>query len=127
VSHHVQTLSRVQCPPPAALCALGYAPCFHSRLIPYLPELRDACYDYCTGRTRAFQTQHVFRRYRAAVDLPAALIPLLLDAYPDAKARPGSDLLFGSRLYRAKWRSPQALAASSGCKLPCHSLIFARN
>jgi hypothetical protein len=77
----------------AALCALGFAPCFHSRLIPYLPELRDACFDYCTGRTRAFPTQHVFRRYRAAVDLPAALIPLLLDAFPDAKARPGSDLL----------------------------------
>ncbi len=106
----------------AALCALGYAPCFHSRLIPYLPELRDACYDYCTGRTRAFPTQHVFRRYRAAVDLPAALIPLLLDAYPDAKARPGSDVL-GSRLYRTRWRSLQGLAASSGCKLPSHPLL----
>lgn len=76
-----------------ALHTLGYAPCFHSRLIPYLPELRDACYDYCTGRTRAFPTRHVFRQYRAAVDLPAALIPLLLDAYPDAKVRPGSGQL----------------------------------
>lgn len=68
-----------------ALDDLGFGPCFHSRFIPYLPELRNACYAYSRGQIGTFPTERVFHRYKAAVDLPAALIPLLLDAYPDAK------------------------------------------
>ena len=71
-----------------ALEALGFAPCFHSRLLPYLPGVRDACYEYSRGGAGKFPVERVFGRYRAAVDLPAALIPLLLDAYPDAKVPP---------------------------------------
>ena len=74
-----------------ALEALGFAPCFHSRLLPYLPGVRDACYEHSRSGARKFPVERVFGRYRAAVDLPAALIPLLLDAYPDAKV-PSSSL-----------------------------------
>ncbi|KAK9821442.1 hypothetical protein WJX81_007407 [Elliptochloris bilobata] len=68
-----------------ALEQLGFTPCFHSRFLPYLPDLRNACYAYSKGQTRAFPVERVFGRYVAAVDLPAALTPLLLDAYPHAK------------------------------------------
>ena len=71
-----------------ALEQLGFAPCFHSRLLPYLPSVRDACYEHSRGRAREFPVERIFGFYRAAVDLPAALIPLLLDAYPDAKVPP---------------------------------------
>ena len=80
-----------------ALDELGFGPCFHSRFIPYLPELRNACYAYSRGQIGTFPTERVFNRYKAAVDLPAALIPLLLDAYPDAKVlfSAGVNKLFG--------------------------------
>ena len=71
-----------------ALEALGFAPCFHSRLLPYLPGVRDACYEHSRGGAGKFPVERVFGRYRAAVDLPAALIPPLLDAYPNAKVPP---------------------------------------
>lgn len=71
-----------------ALEVLGFAPCFHSRLLPYLPSVRDTCFEHSRGRACEFPVERIFRRYRAAVDLPAALIPLLLDAYPDAKVPP---------------------------------------
>ena len=68
-----------------ALDGLGYEPCFHGRFIPYLPEFREECYAYATGKSSEFDVHKHFGRYRAAVDIPAGLIPLVLDAYPEAK------------------------------------------
>ena len=68
-----------------ALDALGYGPCFHGRFIPYLPEFREECHAYATGKSSDFNVHRHFGRYRAAVDIPAGLIPLVLDAYPEAK------------------------------------------
>ena len=69
-----------------ALDELGFGPTFHGRFIPYLPEFREQCYAYGTGKQDKFPTRHLFDRYRAAVDIPAGLIPLVLQAYPHAKA-----------------------------------------
>lgn len=68
-----------------ALDTLGFGPCFHGRFVPYLPELRRQCYAYSTGKQQAFPVHRLFDEYKAAVDIPAGLIPLLLDAYPSAK------------------------------------------
>lgn len=68
-----------------ALDALGYDPCFHGRFIPYLPNFREDCHDYATGKSSKFDVRRHFGRYKAAVDIPAGLIPLVLDAYPEAK------------------------------------------
>ncbi|KAK9908109.1 hypothetical protein WJX75_002841 [Coccomyxa subellipsoidea] len=68
-----------------ALDILGFGPCFHGRFIPYLPELRKQCYAYGVGKKNNFPVVELFDEYKAAVDIPAGLIPLLLDAYPAAK------------------------------------------
>lgn len=68
-----------------ALDILGFGPCFHGRFIPYLPELRKQCYAYGVGKNNNFPVVELFDEYKAAVDIPAGLIPLLLDAYPAAK------------------------------------------
>ena len=68
-----------------ALDELGFGPCFHGRFIPYLPEFREQCYAYATGKQKVFPTKQLFDSYRAAVDIPPGLIPLVLQAYPDAK------------------------------------------
>ena len=68
-----------------ALDSLGFGPCFHGRFIPYLPEVRQQCYAYATGRETVFPTRQVLGAYRAAVDLPPGLIPQVLEAYPQAK------------------------------------------
>ena len=68
-----------------ALDALGYGPCFHGRFIPYLPDFREDCHAYATDKSSDFNVPKHFGRYRAAVDIPAGLIPLVLDAYPEAK------------------------------------------
>ena len=70
-----------------ALDTLGYDPCFHGRFIPYLPEFREDCYAYATGRSKQFDVERHFGRCKAAVDIPAGLISLVLDKYPEAKAR----------------------------------------
>ena len=71
-----------------ALDGLGFGPCFHGRFIPYLPEVRQRCYAYATGRDAVFLTHDVFGPYRAAVDMPPGLIPHALEAYPRAKVGP---------------------------------------
>lgn len=68
-----------------ALDILGVGPCFHGRFIPYLPELRKHCYAYGTGKQKDFPVHQLFDQYAAAVDIPAGLIPVLMDAYPTAK------------------------------------------
>lgn len=68
-----------------ALDILGFGPCFHGRFIPYLPELRKQCYAYGTGKQQEFPVHELFDQYNAAVDIPAGLIPVLMDAYPTAK------------------------------------------
>ena len=68
-----------------ALNALGYGPCFHGRFIPYLPDFREDCHAYASGKSAEFDVRKHFGRYRAAVDIPAGLIPLVLDDYPEAK------------------------------------------
>ena len=72
-----------------ALDLLGCSPSFHGRFIPYLPELREDCYKYATGESAIFDVRKSFGGYRAAVDIPPGLIPLVLEAYPEAKAWPG--------------------------------------
>ncbi len=69
-----------------ALDALGYKPCFHGRFIPYLPEFREECHAHATGKSSTFDVRKNFGKYRAAVDIPAGLIQLVLDTYPEAKA-----------------------------------------
>lgn len=68
-----------------ALDALGFGPCFHGRFIPYLPEFREDCHAYVFGGSPVFDVQKHFGHYRAAVDIPAGLIPLVLDEYGTAK------------------------------------------
>lgn len=68
-----------------ALDDLGFSPCFHGRFIPYLPEFRRQCYAYSVGRRTDFPVKDLLDQYRAAVDIPAGLIPLVLDAYPTSK------------------------------------------
>ena len=70
-----------------ALDGLGFGTCFHGRFIPYLPEIRQRCYAYATGRETVFPTREVFGTYRAAVDIPPGLILPMLEAYPRAKVR----------------------------------------
>ena len=70
-----------------ALDLLGYDPCFHGRFIPYLPEFREDCYAYATSKSKQFDVDKHFGRCKAAVDIPAGLIPLVLGEYPEAKAR----------------------------------------
>ena len=70
-----------------ALDTLGYDPCFHGRFIPYLPEFREDCYAYATSESKCFDVAKHFGRCKAAVDIPAGLIPLVLREYPEAKAR----------------------------------------
>ena len=69
----------------AALDILGFSSCFHGRFIPYLPEFRQHCCNYASGRDKVFPTRKLFDQYRAAVDIPPGLIPLVLQAYPTAK------------------------------------------
>ena len=73
-----------------ALDELGFSPCFHARFMPYITELFDTLYDYAIGRRPDFPAKHLFRPYNSAVDIPAPLIPLVLEAYPDAKVGCGS-------------------------------------
>ncbi|CAL8471246.1 g10788 [Coccomyxa elongata] len=68
-----------------ALDQLGYSPCFHARFMPYITDLFDAMYDFAEGRRPDFPAKQLFRQFNAAVDIPAPLIPLVLEAYPDAK------------------------------------------
>lgn len=68
-----------------ALDQLGYSPCFHARFMPYITDLFDAMYDFAEGRRPDFPTKELFQQFNAAVDIPAPLIPLALEAYPDAK------------------------------------------
>ena len=68
-----------------ALDELGFSPCFHARFMPYLTELFDALYDYATDRRPDFPAKHLFRPFNSAVDIPAPLIPLVMEAYPNAK------------------------------------------
>ncbi len=77
-----------------ALDILGFGPCFHGRFIPYLPEFRKQCYAYGVGQRKDFPVHQLFDEYKAAVDIPAGLIPVLLDAYPTAKV--GSSILTSS-------------------------------
>jgi hypothetical protein len=70
-----------------ALDTLGFGPCFHGRFIPYLPNFRRHCYAYAVRKQKDFPVQDLFATYRAAVDIPAGLIPLVLDAFPNAKVR----------------------------------------
>ena len=69
-----------------ALDSLGYSPCFHARFLPYLTELFDTMYDYAEGRRADFPARRLFRQFNAAVDIPAPAIPLVMEAYPEAKA-----------------------------------------
>lgn len=71
-----------------ALDQLGYSPCFHARFMPYITDLFDTMYDYAEGRRPDFPAKELFRQFNAAVDIPAPLIPLVLEAYPEAKVRP---------------------------------------
>lgn len=68
-----------------ALDDLGYSPCFHARFFPYLPEFFETLYQYAVGRRPDFPTKRLFRQFNSAVDIPAPLIPLVMEAYPDAK------------------------------------------
>ena len=70
-----------------ALDTLGYDPCFHGRFIPYLPEFREDCHAYATNSSTQFDVEKHFGKYKAAVDIPAGLIPLVLNEFPKAKAR----------------------------------------
>ena len=70
-----------------ALDDLGYSPCFHARFFPYLPEFFETLYQYAIGRRPDFPTKQLFRQFNSAVDIPAPLIPLVMEAYPDAKVR----------------------------------------
>jgi hypothetical protein len=70
-----------------ALDKLGYSPCFHARFMPYITDLFDAMYDYAVGRRPDFPARRLFAQFNAAVDIPAPLIPLVLEAYPEAKVR----------------------------------------
>ena len=72
------------CAPQVALDSLGFSPCFHARFMPYFSDFFDATYEYALGR-QDFPARELFRRFNAAVDIPAPLIPLALEAYPDAK------------------------------------------
>ena len=71
-----------------ALDQLGFSPCFHARFMPYISDLFDAIYEYAEGRAE-FPARELFRQFNAAVDIPAPLIPLVLEAYPDAKVGSG--------------------------------------
>ena len=73
-----------------ALDELGFSPCFHARFMPYITDLFDTLYDYATGRRPDFPAKHLFRPFNSAVDIPAPLIPLVMEAYPDAKVGCGS-------------------------------------
>lgn len=53
--------------------------------MPYITDLFDAMYDFAEGRRPDFPAKDLFRQFNAAVDIPAPLIPLVLEAYPDAK------------------------------------------
>lgn len=68
-----------------ALDDLGYSPCFHARFFPYLTEFFDTLYDHVTGRRPDFPAKRLFRQFNSAVDIPAPLIPMVMEAYPDAK------------------------------------------
>ena len=68
-----------------ALDSLGYSPCFHARFMPYITDLFDATYDFATGRRPDFPARDLFRQFNAAVDIPAPLIPHVMEAYPEAK------------------------------------------
>ena len=72
------------CPCQVALDQLGFSPCFHARFMPYFSDFFDAMYEASEGRA-PFPAREMFRRFNAAVDIPAPLIPLVLEAYPDAK------------------------------------------
>ena len=71
-------------PQQVALDQLGFSPCFHARFMPYFSDLYDAIYAHALGRA-GFPARELFRRFNAAVDIPAPLIPLVMEAYPDAK------------------------------------------
>ena len=73
-----------------ALDELGFSPCFHARFMPYITDLFDALYDYAIGRRPDFPARHLFRPFNSAVDIPAPVIPLVMEAYPDAKVGSGS-------------------------------------
>ena len=73
-----------------ALDELGFSPCFHARFMPYITDLFDTLYDYATGRRPDFPAKHLFRPFKSAVDIPAPLIPLVMEAYPNAKVGCGS-------------------------------------
>ena len=51
----------------------------------YLTELFDTMYDYAIGRRPDFPAKRLFKQFNSAVDIPAPLIPLVMEAYPDAK------------------------------------------
>lgn len=70
-----------------ALDELGYSPCFHARFMPYITELFDAMYEMAIGKRsdKDFPAKELFSQFNAAVDIPAPLIPLVMDAYPEAK------------------------------------------
>ena len=68
-----------------ALDDLGYSPCFHARFFPYLPEFFETLYQHAIGRRPDFPAKQLFRQFNSAVDIPAPLIPLVMEAYPDAK------------------------------------------
>lgn len=53
--------------------------------MPYITDLFDAMYDFAEGQRPDFPAKQLFRQFNAAVDIPAPLIPLVLEAYPDAK------------------------------------------
>ena len=75
----------VWCIVQVALDDLGFSPCFHARFMTYLTELFDTMYDYAIGKRPDFPAKGLFRQFNSAVDIPAPLIPLVMEAYPDAK------------------------------------------
>lgn len=68
-----------------ALDSLGYSPCFHARFFPYLTEFFDTLYEHAVGRRPDFPAKRLFRQFNSAVDIPAPLIPMVMEAFPDAK------------------------------------------
>lgn len=79
--HQTQAICALQ----VALDELGFSPCFHARFMPYITDLFDTLYEYATGRRPDFPAKRLFRPFNAAVDIPAPLIPLVMEAYPNAK------------------------------------------
>lgn len=68
-----------------ALDELGFSPCFHARFMPYITDLFDAMYDYAENRRPDFPAKELFAQFNSTVDIPAPLIPLVMEAYPEAK------------------------------------------